>query len=293
MVESLSNWLQSTRPKTLVASLIPVSVAGAKFYHDTHEFPFLLFVLCLLFAALVQIGCNLANDYFDCKSGSDRCRDLGPDRMVNLGKISASSMRLAYRLVLSSAFAIGLVIFILSESSSWVLLFGVVAIFFAYAYTGGPFPLAYNCLGDPCVILFFGFGAFEGTGYVMGVAGGYEWQISWSIGLALGLVINNLLVLNNYRDFESDRKARKITLVVLLGKKFGELQFLLGIIYSTLALPFINDRFWLVSLAFPPFAFAFFMMRRAKSKDSFGKVLGLTAFSVLLFGSLLAFDYLL
>ena len=120
-----------------------------------------------------------------------------------------------------------------------LLVIGFLSGVFAFAYTGGPYPLAYNALGDLFVIVFFGFVAVMITHYVTVLSGGVEWQPNWYVPLGVGFVINNLLVVNNYRDFDEDRKSGKKTLVVIFGKKAGLFLFLVGVLVSTLLTPFL------------------------------------------------------
>ena len=116
------------------------------------------------------------------------------------------------------AFALGVFIMESSGSSRFLILVGISSVICAIAYTGGPFPLAYNGLGDVFVILFFGFVAVGMTHYVLLSDAGEMWVPNWLIPLGTGFMINNLLVVNNYRDRKTDQKVRKNTSVVLLGK---------------------------------------------------------------------------
>ena len=211
MIAHLKYWIEGTRLNTLPASMSPVLIASALAYYE-NGFQLLVFLYCLAFAVLGQIGSNYANDYLD--STKDRS---GPRRLVSSGLLSENSMRLAAILVLTSAFLIGLNLIPYGGYS--LLIVGLASVFFAYCYTGGPYPLAYNALGDIFVVLFFGLIAVCVTFYVHTLA--MNWLILLN-ALACGCFTNNLLVINNIRDCEEDRVCGKRTTIVLFGKGFGK-----------------------------------------------------------------------
>ena len=170
-------------------------------------------VLCLVFALLVEVGTNFANDYLDGVKGSDTKDRLGPRRAVASGLIPARLMKRVAIGILVLAFCLGLG---LVAFGGWALiLIGLASVVCAWLYTGGPYPLAYNGLGDLFVVLFFGLIAVSFTYYVQ--AGAFSLD-SLTMGFACGLLVNNLLVINNLRDVEEDRASRKRTLVVILGR---------------------------------------------------------------------------
>ena len=222
-----SVWLAAARPKTLPAAVAPVLVGAAEAYRwGVYEaFPV---AICMAFALLVQIGTNMTNDYFDCIKGADTEARLGPERLVSSGKIEPRMMLIAAIIVFALAFSVGLS---LVWYRGWELLIvGVVSILLGYGYTGGPYPLAYHGLGDVFVILFFGIVATAGTFYVItGEVSG----LVMAEGLVLGLLANNILIVNNLRDRETDAVANKRTLVVRYGNQFGvnlyRIQYLIAI----------------------------------------------------------------
>ena len=184
--------------------------------------------ICLGFSLLVQIGTNFANDYFDFVKGADTAARVGPRRAVAAGLISPGRMLGATAVVLSAAFVVGL---FLVREGGWVLLpIGIVSIVCAIAYTGGPFPLGYNGLGDLFVFIFFGLVAVDATFYVQ--VGLISPDVT-SCAAAIGLLAANILVANNYRDVETDAVAGKKTLVVRFGRKFAVWQYALS---ATIAL---------------------------------------------------------
>jgi 1,4-dihydroxy-2-naphthoate octaprenyltransferase len=212
-------WLEATRPKTLPAAICPVMVGSALAY-DAGAFGWLPALLCLGFALLVQIGTNFANDYLDGVRGSDTEQRLGPQRAVAAGLITAARMKSAALGVLLVAFILGLAL--IPFGGWWLLAVGIASVLCAWLYTGGPYPLAYNGLGDIFVVVFFGFIAVGCTYYVQ--VGALNGSVLWT-GLACGLLINNILVVNNLRDMAEDRISGKKTLAVRFGGNFAKWQY--------------------------------------------------------------------
>lgn len=225
------HWLEAARPKTLPAAVIPVMVGTAlAAAHHAADYPRM--AICLAFALLVQIGTNFANDYFDFVQGADTVARVGPRRAVATGLIAPGRMLGATWLVLGMAFAVGL---LLVREGGWILLpIGVVSIVCAVAYTGGPFPLGYNGLGDLFVFIFFGLVAVDTTFYVQT---GFVTADATSCAAAVGLLAANILVANNYRDAETDARAGKKTLVVRFGRKFAVWQYALSVTVALLCPP--------------------------------------------------------
>jgi 1,4-dihydroxy-2-naphthoate polyprenyltransferase len=218
-MSSLNIWFEALRPKTLPAAVVPVLLASSLAYADGH-FDWRGAAICLAFALLIQIGTNFANDYLDGIKGTDTEARLGPRRAVAAGLIAPSTMRRATILVLAGGFCVGLGL--IPFGGWWLLVVGVTSVACAWLYTGGPYPLAYNGLGDVFVVLFFGFVAVACTYYVQ--AGAISGKVLL-LGLGCGLLVNNILVVNNYRDLDEDRAARKRTLVVVFGRRFAQIQY--------------------------------------------------------------------
>lgn len=219
MASAWRHWLEASRPRTLPAAVVPVLV-GTAFALAHHRADFASAAICLGFALLVQIGTNFANDYFDFVQGADTPARVGPRRAVAAGLIAPRTMLVATGLVLGLAFAVGL---LLIRQGGWILLpIGVVSIVCAIAYTGGPFPLGYNGLGDVFVFVFFGLVAVATTFYVQT---GYVTADVVAGAAAIGLLAANILVANNYRDAETDARAGKRTLVVRFGRRFALWQY--------------------------------------------------------------------
>lgn len=249
----LGIWIEATRPKTLPAALCPVMVGSALADASGH-FGLLPASLCLFFALFVQVGTNFANDYLDGVGGKDTAARLGPQRAVASGQVSAGAMKGAALGVLALAFLLGLG---LIPFGGWMLLgVGVTSVACAWLYTGGPYPLAYNGLGDVFVLLFFGFVA---VGFTFFVQAGFVTIDVLLAGLACGLLINNILVVNNYRDRAEDRESGKRTLVVLLGPAFARWQYLLSVTLAAGVTVYLSQRgFGLdILLALIPLVLAF------------------------------------
>ncbi len=227
-INSVKAWMLAARPKTLAAAIVPVLVGCALAYHY-HSLQWIPALACLFFAMLMQVAANFINDLFDYLKGSDGEDRLGPLRATAQGWISMPAMKKGIFLVILLACLIGS---ILIFYGGWeMILVGCFCALFAYFYTSGPYPLAYNGLGDVAVIIFFGLVAVGFTCYVQTLC--WTKVIAFS-GLATGMVVNTLLVLNNYRDRETDRKSGKRTIVVRFGEPFGRYLYLFSGVLAVL-----------------------------------------------------------
>ncbi|MCC8152997.1 MAG: 1,4-dihydroxy-2-naphthoate polyprenyltransferase [Tannerellaceae bacterium] len=278
-------WIEAARPKTLPASVSPVLVGCSITFRD-NSFHWLPALLCLLVAVLAQIASNFANDYFDFKKGADTEERLGPERAVASGWITPASMLTGTFIALGLACMCGL---ILVGMTRWeLLLVGVFIAIGVLAYSAGPYPLAYIGLGDVCVLLFYGIIPVCFTYYVQALS--FSW-LSLILSVSLGLLSVNILVVNNYRDYEQDKAAAKRTSIVIFGRKFGKMLYLInGIAAFLLILPsLISTSYWLIFL-FAVF-FALFMgtwhQLSAFEGKALNKTLGATARNVFFFALLL------
>ena len=210
---TLKAWWMAARPRTLPAAAAPVLVALA-FALRAGVFHWLPALACLLISVLMQIGANFANDLFDHERGTDTPERLGPTRVTASGILSPSQMRLGTGLVFGLAALLGLY---LTWLRGWpVLALGLAIIVAALAYTGGPFPYGYYALGDVFVFLSFGVAAVCGTYYAL--SGTLTSVIGWA-SVPMGLLIINILVVNNTRDIGTDAQANKRTLAVIFGRQ--------------------------------------------------------------------------
>jgi 1,4-dihydroxy-2-naphthoate polyprenyltransferase len=188
-------------------------------------------LVCLLVALLLQIGSNLANDVFDFERGADTAERLGPTRVTQARLLTPVQVKYGMAVVFGMAAVLGLY---LTWIGGWVImLIGVAAILSAVAYTGGPFPLGYYGLGDLFVFLFLGVAAVAGTYYIQA---GFVSPAAWWMTVPPGLIITAILVVNNLRDLENDRRAGKHTLAVRLGERRTILQYILCIAAAYLVL---------------------------------------------------------
>jgi 1,4-dihydroxy-2-naphthoate octaprenyltransferase len=218
-------WILAARPKTLSASIVPVLVGTAlgRFIH----WP--TFVYALLGAIFIQIGTNLVNDALDFKRGADTADRLGPLRVTQAGLLSARAVMAGAIVCFAIAALCGIPLIM---RGGWPLLaIGVTSIVAAYAYTGGPYPLAYHGLGELFVLIFFGFVAVGGSYYVQTLTFDVRSLIA---GFAVGCLAVALLAINNLRDVQSDRASNKKTLAVRFGETFGRFE-----IAASVLLPFI------------------------------------------------------
>lgn len=236
-----STWLQAARPRTLPAAAAPVLVASALAWRDGVFHP-LVALACLLIALLLQIGANFANDLFDHERGADTPDRLGPPRVTAMGLVSPAQMRQGLVVVFGLAALLGLSLAFLR---GWlVIALGLALIVAALAYTGGPFPYGYNALGDVFVFLSFGVAAVCGTYYVQ--AGNLSPLAVWT-SVPMGLLIVNILVVNNTRDIATDGRTNKRTLAVLLGRGAMQVEYLVCLLGAYLV-PF---GLWLSGLTGP------------------------------------------
>ena len=221
---STSVWMMAARPRTLPAAAAPVFVAIAFALRDG-VFYWPAALACLLISLLMQVGANFANDLFDHEHGSDTADRLGPTRVTAAGMISPGQMRLGIIIIFALAGLLGLY---LTWLRGWpVLILGFAIVVAALAYTGGPFPYGYYALGDVFVFLSFGLAAVCGTYYAQ--AG----TLTYTAALAsvpMGLLIVNILVVNNTRDIDTDMAANKRTLAVYLGRKGMLMEYLVCLV---------------------------------------------------------------
>jgi 1,4-dihydroxy-2-naphthoate polyprenyltransferase len=222
----MKNWIIASRPKTLLAAFVPVLVGSAAAASEGVFIP-LYSVIALLCSLLIQIGTNFTNDLYDYLKGADTAARKGPVRVLAANLISVKEMKIAIILTFALAFVLGL--YLVYEVGLVILIIGVISIIAGLAYTAGPYPLAYNGLGDLFVFVFFGLVGTMGTYYLHM----QEFSIySFLVAIPVGALITNILVVNNYRDLEEDKHAGKYTLAVKLGYRFTRYQFILSNILS-------------------------------------------------------------
>ncbi|MAR30544.1 MAG: 1,4-dihydroxy-2-naphthoate polyprenyltransferase [Candidatus Marinimicrobia bacterium] len=217
----MNRWVIASRPKTMTAAIAPVLLGSALAYYEG-AFDIITFFVILIAACLIQIGTNLTNDLFDYIKGADNNNRLGPKRAMQAGLILEPEMKRAIFIVFSLSICFG---FYLALLGGWLIVgIGLLSILFAILYTGGPYPLAYNGLGDIFVFIFFGLIAVSGTYYLYT---DYFSINSFILGSSAGCLATAILVVNNLRDIDNDKAYGKNTLAVYFGKKFTQFEYLL------------------------------------------------------------------
>ncbi len=251
------------------------------------------FTAALLAALLIQIGTNLANDYFDHQKGADTAERLGPTRVTQSGLVPPPTVRNAMLLCFGLAALLGAYLIYLG---GWpILLIGLFSIASGILYTGGPFPLGYNGLGDLFTFIFFGPVAVVGTDFLHTAA---IRPIALLASLPVAMLVTAIIVVNNLRDAPTDRKAGKHTLAVIFGERFARVEYALLVIGAYLSLPAL----WLWGGATPFVLLAWLSLPLALQQlDLVGKQRGRalnaglrgTARLHMLFGTLMALGLLL
>ncbi|HRK09332.1 MAG TPA: 1,4-dihydroxy-2-naphthoate polyprenyltransferase [Pseudobdellovibrionaceae bacterium] len=228
-------WWSAFRPKTLTAAVVPVLVGTALAQAETDRFEWWILVSVLAASLLIQIATNLFNDAIDFEKGADTAERTGPLRATASGLLSRRQVYLAAGICCAIALALGVPLVL---HGGWpIIAIGLISLFLAYGYTGGPWPLAYLGLGDLFVILFFGVIAVSGTHYLH--TGRWS-ELALMAGLQVGFHATTLIAINNLRDAPQDAKVGKRTLAVRFGPRFVRWEiallayapFLLGVVYG-------------------------------------------------------------
>jgi 1,4-dihydroxy-2-naphthoate octaprenyltransferase len=218
----------ASRPATLTAAAVPVIVGTAVAY-ATGGVRWGPAVAALVGAGFIQIGTNLANDVFDHEKGADTAARLGPTRAAQAGLLTARQLRIGMSFTFLLATVAGA--YLAAVGGVPIIVIGALSIASGIAYTGGPWPLGYNGLGDVFVMIFFGFVAVCGTVYVQTLQ---VPLLAYLASIPVGAIATAVLVVNNARDFETDRVAGKRTLAVRFGRRFAEIEYLLLLICAGL-----------------------------------------------------------
>jgi 1,4-dihydroxy-2-naphthoate octaprenyltransferase len=267
---------------------------GSAMAHAEGGFHIPAALAALFGAVMIQIGTNLANDYFDFTKGSDRSDRLGPMRVTQAGLVSPSEMKQAIVIVFALAFLAGIYLVYLG---GWPIVFiGLLSILFGVLYTAGPFPIGYIGLGELFVVLFFGPVAVAGTYYVQTL------QLNSTVilaGISPGLFSVAILAINNLRDIDSDRDSGKRTLAVRFGPTFARMEYAVSIVVACLipVVIVVRDRetFWpllpllVLPLAKPHIKLAF----TTTSGRALNELLATTGRLLLVFSLLFSLGWLL
>lgn len=293
----IKHWIESMRLRTL-----PVSIAGvgagwavAKSFGAFSLWPGMV---CLVFAIVAQVASNFANEYYDYKNGIDHAGRIGFRRGVTEGDISPRAMKGAAYFTLALACAIGLLTLIWTPW--WILAVGVLIALAALAYSAGPWPLSHHGLGDLTVLLFYGLVPVFFTVYVCARATGTPLgcsvddmhlsmaQSALSVGVGVGMLAANVLMVNNYRDYDDDASVGKNTTVVILGRNVVSYIYLISglVAVALLGLTFAG-RFTALQLLgglfiFVLLQFSLWDMLRTGAVVGLNRLLGLSAILMLL-----------
>ena len=230
----------ASRPKTLSASVVPIIATVGLVQTLSVPIQWWIVLCALLSSFCIQIGTNFVNDAMDFKKGADTAERLGPVRITHQGYMTGRQVMMIATLffVIAILFGIPLVM-----HGGWpIVMIGLVSVAMGYAYTSGPVPLAYYGLGDLFVILFFGLVAVGGLFYLL--TGVYSTE-AFVLGLQIGFLSTILIAINNLRDRETDIKANKRTLAVILGQSKAKLW-----IYFLVVSPFLVGYYWLLTQRF-------------------------------------------
>jgi 1,4-dihydroxy-2-naphthoate octaprenyltransferase len=283
----LALWLQAIRPKTLWAGFSPVLI-GAALARADGAYNSAVAWACLGVALSLQIGCNLANDYYDALSGADSATRLGPTRVTQAGLIAPAAVRRGFILAFAVSAILGLA---LTMRGGWpILVLLVASIASGILYTAGPWPLGYIGLGDLFAFLFFGPVAVAGTYYLITQTLPDHALLA---GVGPGLFSVAILTVNNLRDIVSDRAAGKRTLAVRWGARFARAEYaiaLLGACAVPLGLP--HKGGWLACIILVPALLSIRAIHRQRGA-ALNAVLANTAKLLLFYSILLAFGLLL
>ena len=285
--DSAKAWLLAARPKTLSGAAVPVMIRVALAWvdapqYDGEPFSWLAALLCLLFSFAMQIDANFINDFFDFANGTDDVETrLGPRRACAQGWVKLDSMKRAIALTTCLACVIGLPL-------AWfggleMILVGILCVVFAFLYTTF---FSYQGLGDWLVLVFFGIVPVCCTYYIQ--LHTVTWQV-FLASVACGMVIDALLIVNNFRDRDNDRLASKDTIIVKLGPEAG-LQLYLGVGIGAIILGF---TFWmnghilatlLPLIYFTLHLFTWLKIKRIYQGKALNLCLGETARNIFIYG---------
>lgn len=294
--DSLKAWLLAARPKTLSGAAVPVMIGVALAFVDAQEygddvFSWVAAALCLLFAFIMQIDANFVNDFFDYTKGNDDSASrLGPLRACTQGWVKIDSMKQAIASTTVLACLVGLPL--VYYGGLEMILVGLLCVVFCFLYTTH---LSYIGLGDVLVLVFFGIVPVCCTYYVQ--LHTLTWQV-FIASVACGLVIDGLLIVNNYRDRYNDERDGKMTLVVRIGSEATEwLYLILGIAACLLGVVFwLNGHvlaFVLPLIYLLMHVYTWLKLRRINFGRQLNECLGETARNMFVYGLTVALGLLL
>ncbi len=280
-------WWLAIRPKTLSMAATPVLVGNCLAWAELGRLDWAVTAATVLAALGIQIGTNLYNDAADHERGADGDDRLGPPRATAQGWFSATQVKRAAALAFGTSFVLG--IYLVSVGGWPILALGLASIAAGYAYTGGPRPIAYSISGELFVFLFFGLFAVGGSYFLQTGHGSAGALFS---GAALGALAAAVLLVNNYRDLDSDRRANKLTLCHRLGRPRARALYAV-LLLGPFLLPLARaDDLWPALLALPAAALLIRQFLHEPPGPGLNRLLARTAQLQLAFGLLLGFGFL-
>ncbi len=283
---TFEGWLLVTKPRTLTAAVAPVLLGSSLAFADGNMY-WLSALIALICSILIQIATNIINDLYDFRKGADNEKRLGAKKALTAGLLTEKQLVRAIVIVMLTAFLLGL---ILVWHAGWVILaIGLASLFFAWAYTGGKYSLAYLGLGDVFVFLFFGLAAVCGTYYL------HHQLFSLSsvvVATGVGVIAMNILGVNNLRDIPTDREVGKRTLAVRFGEGFAR-QMYYWLMFISYTVPFVLALMGygyapLLALLSLPFAFKQWRIVANERGKALNPALGGTAQLLFIYGVLLS-----
>jgi len=229
----ISAWYQAVRPRVFTASYVPMGLAGIIAIQDQVFHP-VFFILALVGTMMLQTAANLINEYADYRRGADELKEAGQGMIIKQKILTPESIRNGAILTTVLGILIGL--FLLSQSGSLLWAIGIGGVLVAITYTAGPFPLAYNGLGEIAVAIFMGPAVVVGAYYVMYPAVTTEriWELCL-ISLPIAFMVAAILHANNIRDMDADRAVNKRTLAVMFGIRFARAEYMFLVIGTYVA----------------------------------------------------------
>lgn len=286
MFASIKKWFYAIRPYSFFVSMATVVMSAAIAFNEGY-IQWLPAILCLVFAVMAQITSNLVNDYADFKTGSDNENSMGKDRKLVTGEITPKQMLIAITISAILCLLVGLPLIFWG---GWILLpIGLLIIAAAFCYSLGPLPLSYKALGDVAVILFFGIIPVTFTYFIL------TKKITLEIvtaGFAMGLVVDELLIVNNVRDVDEDKLHNKITTAVLFGKEFMMKVFLFNpLIACALGFYFLRNvcdyKVWAIAII-PMIIYSINLYRKLRKYEGeqLNALLGKASFEAIIFAAI-------
>jgi 1,4-dihydroxy-2-naphthoate octaprenyltransferase len=285
-------WLVAARPRTLPGAVAPVLV-GTSLAIGEGTFRPLAFVCALIGSVFIQIGTNLSNDYSDARRGADTEDRLGPVRVTAGGLMPPRQVLLGTWVAFGIAVAAG--IYLIAIAGWELLLVGAASILAGVLYTGGPRPYGYEGLGEVFVFLFFGVVAVVGSYFVQ--TEDLRWE-AFALSVPVGLLAAAILLVNNIRDADTDRRAGKKTLAVRLGRDGARRLYVGSLAIAFISVPLIaafGDVSWLVLLALLAVPVAIPLVRVVRTRTdgpSLNMALAKTGMLLALFSILLSIGLL-